>query len=452
VTKSGEPRAAGQRYSPDSEARLTRGSRLAVGFALICAVIAGGAVALAWHPEIDPIAPPAPASFDQRLVASGEDLAKLGNCAGCHTAEKTRPLAGGRPMSTPFGKVFATNISPHREDGIGAWSREAFGRAMRRGIARDGSHLYPAFPYDHFTKVNESELDALYAWLMTRRPIAGRAPETRLAGVAGFRPLVAVWNLVYLQEGPTGIDLSQSSAWNRGRSLVEGLAHCGGCHTPRDRFGAEDGQRAFDGASIEGWYAPAINARSPAVRPWTADELYAYLRTGLGPMHAAAAGPMGNVTRALGQVPEADVRAIAVYVASLMAKAPAAQKDTSEPADRLAEAERAHPEAATLFAGACGVCHEPGAPMMQQGRPPLAWGTPLHEDNPQDTVAIIIKGLAPPAGAAGPAMPAFAEVLNDNQVRQLAAYLRARFTDKPPWNGIDASVAQARQGEQGGHK
>jgi mono/diheme cytochrome c family protein len=412
----------------------------------VCAAFVAAAVALAWHPAIDRITPPPAASFDRYLVAEGEDLARLGNCTGCHTADPARPLAGGRALATPFGKVFATNITPNAEDGIGAWSRDAFGRSMRRGIARDGHHLYPAFPYDHFTHVGDDDLDALYAWLMTRQPFAGRAPETRLGGVFGFRPLVAAWNLVYLREGPQADDRSQSPQWNRGRALVDGLGHCGGCHTPRDRFGAEDRARAFDGNTLEGWYAPPINARSPAVRPWTVDELYAYLRTGLGPMHAAAAGPMGGVTRALSQAPDADVRAIAVYVASLMAKAPAAQQDQPRPIDRVAEAESAHPEAATIFAGACATCHEPGAPMMQQGRPHLAWGTPLHTDNAHNAVAIIMKGLASPAGDKGPAMPAFADMLSDRQVEELAQYLRIRFTDKPPWPDAGGAVEEARGG------
>ncbi|HYD05453.1 MAG TPA: c-type cytochrome, partial [Reyranella sp.] len=187
------------------------GSRVAMGIALVCAALVAAAVALAWHPEIDPVPPPSPASFDRRLVAEGGDLAKLGNCAGCHTSEPSRPLAGGRPMPTPFGQVFVTNITPHPEDGIGRWSREAFGRAMRRGIARNGEHLYPAFPYDHFTRVTDAELDALYAWLMIRRPIAGRAPETRLGGIVDLRPLVAAWNLLYLDEGPRQRDAAQTS-------------------------------------------------------------------------------------------------------------------------------------------------------------------------------------------------------------------------------------------------
>ncbi len=426
---------------------LTRGAWLAVGIVLVCGAAAAAAAAFAWHPEIAKVAPPAPASFDRAVVVAGEDMAKLGNCAGCHTSQASRPLAGGRPMETPFGKVFATNITPHPEDGIGAWSREAFGRAMRLGIARNGEHLYPAFPYEHFTHATDHELDALYAWLMTRRPIAGPAPETRLAGVFGFRPLLAGWNLLHLREGPIGDDPDRSPGWNRGRALAEGLAHCGSCHTPRDRWGAEDAARAYDGAMVDGWYAPPLNARSPAVRPWTEERLLTYLRTGLSPAHAAAAGPMGDVTRALAQAPETDVRALAIYFASLMADAPAAKQDTPEPLDRFDVARDKHPEAAALFAGACAVCHEPGAPMMQQGRPPLAWGTPLHADNPHDTVQIILKGLVSPAGPTGPSMPAYADLLDDRQVADLAAYLRSRFTEKPAWPDVGGAVTKARQGD-----
>lgn len=423
---------------------MTRGGALAVGIAFVCTAGVVAVLAFAWHPEIDKVTPSPPGSFDRYLVAEGEDMAKLGNCAGCHTSDPAKPLAGGRAIDTPFGKVFATNITPH-QDGIGTWSAEAFARAMRRGIARDGAQLYPAFPYDHFTHASDHQIEALYAWLMTRRPIAGRGPATRLAGLYGFRPVVAAWNALYLNEGPLPADTSKPSQWNRGRMLVEGLGHCAGCHTPRDRFGAEDAAHAYDGAWTEGWYAPPLNARSPALRTWTSDELFAYLRTGLAPHHAAAAGPMAGVARALAQVPDEDVRAIAVYIASLMADAPAGKQDQPQPVDRLTVAQQQHPEAAALYAGACATCHDAGAPMMLLGRPVLSWGTPLHEDNPHDTVRIILHGLTPPDGESGPTMPAYADMLSDQQVQELAAYLRTRFTDKPAWPDVRAAIAEARK-------
>ncbi len=417
-------------------------------------ILLGGAIGLAatllaafavsWQPAWPPLANPS-ATFDPAIVARGEKLAHVGNCAGCHTTQAGRPFAGGRPLETPFGTVFTTNITPDPETGIGRWSRKAFVRALREGVALNGNLLYPAFPYDHFTRATDADIDALYAFFMTRTPVAARAPANRLREPFGFRPLVAAWNLLFLRKGPLALDPAQPADWNRGRTLAEGLAHCGACHTPRNELGAERSEHAYDGAWTEGWYAPPLNANSPAVRPWTADELFAYLRTGLSSTHAAAAGPMGRVTRGLAEASEDDVRAIAVYFASLMAQAPAAKG--APPADKGNAADAAHPEAAVLFAGACATCHGPGAPMMQEGRPPLAWGTPLHVDTPDDTIRIIMHGLAPPAGRSGPTMPAYGESFTDRQLADIAAYLRARYTDKPPWPDIPQAVAHARKGD-----
>jgi mono/diheme cytochrome c family protein len=416
---------------------------LLLGSAIGLAAVLLAAFAVSWQPAWPALANPS-ATFDPAIVARGEKLAHLGNCAGCHTAQGGRPFAGGRPLETPFGTVFTTNITPDPETGIGRWSRKAFVRALRDGVARNGDLLYPAFPYDHFTHASDPDIDALYAFLMTRPAVQARTPANRLKEPFGFRPLLAGWNLLFLHKGPLVDDPGQSAEWNRGRALAEGLAHCGGCHTPRNELGAERSDHAYDGAWIEGWYAPPLNADSPAVRPWTAEDLFAYLRTGLSATHAAAAGPMGSVTRGLAQASEDDVHAIAVYFASLMAHAPAAQG--LPPADKGNVADAAHPEAAALFAGACATCHEAGAPMMQEGRPSLAWGTPLHENTPNDTIQIIMHGLAPPAGRSGPTMPAYGDSFSDRQLADITAYLRARYTDKPPWPDVPRAVAQVRKG------
>jgi nicotinate dehydrogenase subunit B len=414
---------------------------LLLGVGIGLAIVAAGAM-LSWHPAIEPVPDTAPRQFDPAQVAKGENLAFIGNCIGCHTVEGGRTLAGGRALPTPFGAIHSTNITPDRETGIGRWPLEALQRALREGIALDGEHLYPAFPYDHFTHAADADIEALYAFLMTRGPARASAPANRMKELFGFRPLLAGWNLLYLKQGALADDPAKPADWNRGRALVEGLAHCGACHTPRNELGAEQGDRAYDGAWAEGWYAPPLNAHSPAVQPWTADELFAYLRTGLGKTHGVAAGPMGQVTRALAQAEERDVRAIALYVASLMADAPAARA-APPPGGRTLPA--GHDEAALLFAGACAGCHEPGAAMMLEGRPSLAWGTPLHEETPHDTLQIVVHGLRPPAGRSGPTMPAFGNMLTDRQIADIAAYLRARFTDQQPWSGLEQVVVQVRR-------
>jgi nicotinate dehydrogenase subunit B len=276
---------------------------------------------------------------------------------------------------------------------------------------------------------------------MSRPAVDQPTPANKLQWPYDQRWMVAGWNLLYLRKGP-------DTAGDRGQVLAEGLAHCGGCHTPRNKWGAEDKARAYDGAWTEGWYAPALNRHSPAAQPWSEDELFAYLRTGLGNRHAAAAGPMANVARELAQASEQDVRAMAGYFAKLMAAAPAATRPLP-PQDRQNLADRANPIGADLFAGACAHCHEAGAPMMQQGRPPLAWGTPLREDAPHDTLQIIVRGLQPPAGGAGgsggPEMPGYAADFNDRELAAIAAYLRARFTELPPWSHLEQAAAQVRK-------
>lgn len=338
--------------------------------------LAGLAVALAaaWRPALAPVAAPDAAAFPVALVARGANLAKVGDCAVCHTARDGRTLAGGRALPTPFGTLFSTNLTPDVRTGIGNWSLEAFRRAMRDGVSRDGSHLYPALPYEHFTHVEDGDLAALYAFLMTRRPVENAPPANRLIPPLGFRPLLAGWKMLFLRKGPIPSDPARTAEWNRGAYLSEGLGHCGGCHSPRNLFGAEETARAYAGGVAEGWRAPALDGSNPAPRAWTADALYAYLRTGISPDHGVAAGSMGPVVESLSQADERDVRAIAVYFASRMKGGSPARP---QPTDQAEAAARRFPEGAALFSGACAQCHDAGAPMKWQDRPSLALATKL---------------------------------------------------------------------------
>ncbi|HEV2530790.1 c-type cytochrome [Phenylobacterium sp.] len=391
-----------------------------------------------------PKLPPPPAqTFERAEIERGAGLAKLGDCQGCHTADGGVAYAGGRPLKTPFGTLYATNITPDRETGLGRYTKEAFVRAMRRGVRADGAHLYPAFPYDHFAYADDRDLDALYAFLMTRRPVVQTAPANRLIPPANIRSVLAIWKALFFHPGPPAApDPNDEQA--RGAYLVQSLGHCGACHTPHNVLGAEDRKRGLDGGYQEGWYAPPLNALSPASAAWTPEGLERYFKTGLDRDHAAAAGPMGTVVRELARAPDADLHAMAVYLAQVMRPSPAGQGRAAL-VDRAEAAQRAHPEGASLYAGACATCHEPGAPMMLEGRPPLPLGTPLHEADPRDVLQIVLQGLKPPLGGAGPYMPAFASSLTDRQVAEIAAYVRARYSDRPPWPDLTAAVAKARK-------
>jgi mono/diheme cytochrome c family protein len=408
-----------------------RVTRLILAILALVALVCLGLWALL-PATLPPIAPPAPQSFSREAIQDGAELAKIGDCGGCHTAHDGAPYSGGRPFATPFGVIYASNITPDRDSGIGAWSFDAFRRAMRRGVSRDGAYLYPVFPYDHFRELTDADLERLYAFVMTRPAVTFTPPANRLTPPLGFRPLLAGWQFLFLRRAPAKNGDIGADRGRRGRYLVEALGHCGSCHTPRNWLSAEDRTRAYSGGWSEGWYAPPLNEASPAPRPWTADDLHAYLRTGLSLSHAAAAGPMGDVTRALASAKDDDVRAIATYVAGLMRQAEPKAANAATP-DHSSAAAQAHPEAAALFAGACAACHGAGAPMMAEGRPSLALGTPLHEDQPRDTIKIILGGLRSPDGRYGPYMPSFASDFDDAQIGDLLTYLRARFTDDPPW-------------------
>ena len=426
---------------------MTKARTLGLSGIIVAVVVAAAAVllVLAYRPAIEPIAPPDPRLFDAATVARGANLARLGNCVGCHQAAGGRPYAGGYPIKTPFGTLYGSNITPDADTGIGRWSRAAFTRAMREGVGRDGSHLYPAFPYTHYANVTDGDIDALYAFLMTRPAVHATPPANALIPPLGFRPLLAGWKLLFFDPEPIRPAPSQSAAWHRGRYLGETLAHCSACHSPRGLLQQEKrGDAAYAGGWSGGWYAPPINAHSPAVRAWTPERLYAYFRTGLSRHHAAAAGPMGPVTDNLARAAPADVRALATYYAWWMRDAPATRAEPPLP-DRRALAGRQHGEGAQLYAGACATCHEPGAPMTVAGRPVLPLGTPLHEDNPRDTIQIILQGLHPPVGASGPYMPAYADALTDRQIAAIVGYLKARHGTGPAWNTLEDEVRKARK-------
>src|SRR5262249_55408273 len=217
---------------------------------------------------------------------------------------------------------------PDPETGIGRWPEVAFQRAMRDGVSRHGRHLYPAFPYDHMAKTSDADIKLVYAFMMARERANSRPPPNDLAFPYNIRSLIAGWKVLYHDRSPFQSNSAKSAEWNRGAYLVEGLAHCGSCHTPRNRAGAEDKWNAYAGGEIEGWMAPALGATSLAAVPWTAERLADYLRKGRSPQHGVAAGPMAPVIRNLAQVADAEIKAMAVYVTDL-AGAPSAERQAT---------------------------------------------------------------------------------------------------------------------------
>ncbi|WP_368621864.1 cytochrome c [Paraburkholderia sp. BR13444] len=427
-----------------------KGRVASAGVAVVVALMAAhGLTAHAREPATGAVTAPIAAASDTAAAARGAKLAAIGNCVTCHTATGGPPLAGGLPLQTPFGIIYSTNITPDNETGIGGWTLDAFERAMRHGVSSDGHLLYPAFPYPHFTHLSDADIGSLYAWLMSRAPVNAPAPHNELIFPFGFRPLIAVWNLLYLHTGseaapsPTGApDLA------RGRYLVESLGHCGACHTPLDRLGAERRDHALQGGTIDGWDAPALTDLASRPTPWTQAQLVGYLRTGLASAHGAAAGPMRPVTRTLADASSSDVEAMAAYLLALPSGGRGApEHPVASPSATSAPVSPAPGGGANLFAAACASCHAEGAPMSNGGaRPSLSLSTAVNADSPRNMVRFILDGIDWHESDSEPFMPSFANTFTDAQIAELANYTRERFTARDAWPTLDArAVAQFRR-------
>jgi mono/diheme cytochrome c family protein len=419
-------------------------------------VIAGLAVlgvlgffALAWWPAIAPISPSSPGSFAPDLVAHGEALSGGGFCGVCHTAKGGQTYAGGYPMETPIGIIYSTNITPDPETGIGTWSEAAFARSMHEGVARDGSLLFPAFPFDHFTKLSDDDVQALYAYFMTRPPVRSPARENTVPFPLNIRYLQAGWKLLFFRPGRYEPDAAKSAEWNRGAYLAEGLSHCGACHTPRNLLGAEKAGDAYAGAVVDNWIAPALTAANPSPAPWTADELQRYLGSGVSVLHGIAAGPMSPVPHGLSALPESDVRAIATYFADVDHAAERAA--LVGPAVARAMSYAAAPGAgqefdpdARFYTAACASCHyNSGAPLAV--RPDLALNSAVNLPDPTNLIQVMLSGVTAAQGIPGVVMPGFAHAFSDADIARIAAYLRRTRTNLPPWPDLDAKIATIRQ-------
>jgi nicotinate dehydrogenase subunit B len=435
---------------PQSQARPRPWlQRLAAGIA--------GALGLAaalwvWRAPIAPTTGPNPQLYSAEAITRGRELAALGDCAVCHTAANGTENAGGRGLDTPFGTVYTTNITPDVDTGIGTWSYAAFERAMRQGIHRDGRHLYPAFPYTAFAKTTDRDLEDLYAYLMSQAPVRATVPATRLAFPFSWRRLLAFWNALFLRERQFVPDPARSAEWNRGAYLVEGLGHCGACHSPRNSLGAEQsGSQQFAGGVAEGWEAPPLTALSHSPIPWSEADLFEYLRTGASRFHGAAAGPMQPVVASLEALPDKDIRAMAHYVASFNPQLPeTAQQHMAALLEANAQnaATGAHEAGARLFEGACASCHDPQWGSLANTRPSLALNTNLHGATPTNAIRALLDGVNVPSLAHRGAMPSFRTSFDDRQIADLLGYVRARFApDRPAWSGLSETAGRLRESQ-----
>jgi mono/diheme cytochrome c family protein len=398
--------------------------------ALMAIALVAVSVAHAQQPAAQPT--PAPQTPAQR----GEYLARAGDCISCHTANGGAPFAGGYRIDTPFGGLLAPNITPDSKTGIGLWSADDFYRAMHQGVNRRGQDMYPAMPYDFYTRITREDSDAIFAYLRTLAPVVNAVNINQLRFPFNQRWSRAVWRELYFTEGAFKPDPGKSASWNRGAYLVEGLGHCSSCHSPRNALGGIEKDKAYTGASIDGWFALNLSSNlHTGLGSWSAADIATYLKTGAVPGKTTALGPMAEVVRnSTSHLTDADLAAMAEYLKSIP---PNSSLRTGKPVPDPARA-----QAATLYMDHCGACHQAGGRGMPGVFPPLAGNPVVIAPDAANIVKVVLGGV--PAQGKYIPMPGFASLLSDQQVADLANYIRTSWGNQAVADVSAAAVAKLR--------
>ncbi len=362
---------------------------------------------------------------DADLVARGHYLALAGDCMPCHTGAPKQEFAGGLPLNTPFGVIYSPNLTPDDETGIGKWTFDDFKNALHDGIRADGAYLYPAMPYGAFTKIEGDDLKALWAYLRSLKPINKPQKANGLGFPFNIRDMMFFWRVLFFDEGTFKPDKSKSAAWNRGAYLVEALAHCNDCHTPRNLLGATIPSERFEGAQIDNWYAPNITEKAlKEVNKWDKARMIAFLKKGasantttLGPMHVV-------VHDSLSKLKESDIAAIATY----MLNDETGAGETVEPAKVAELTPKTETKAEKLYDTHCAPCHQKTGEGMKGKVPPLAGNPTVEATDPYNIISVVLEGI--PSRGGFLTMPSFAKQLSDQDTADIANYVRITWGNK----------------------
>ncbi|CAN7676581.1 c-type cytochrome [Paraburkholderia sp. SIMBA_054] len=396
---------------------------------------------------------------DDALVTRGEYLAKAGDCIACHSTPHGKPFTGGLKMMTPMGAIYSTNITPDPETGIGQYSEDDFKRAMREGIAKDGHNLYPAMPYPSYAKVNDDDMHALYTYFMHGvAPIKQANREPDIKWPLNMRWPLKFWNIVFLEKGVYQDKTGKDVAWNRGAYLIQGLGHCGSCHTPRgiafqEQALDESGALYLSGSPIDNWFASNLTGEhNVGLGRWSEADVAQFLKTGAN-QHASAFGSMtdviNNSTQALTDV---DVTAMSRYLKSLPAAGgsggPAYAYDAK--ATKVSLTRPANDAGARVYTAFCMHCHGVDgrgfAPMLA----PLAGNPNVLEKNASSLINVTLNGTGDLVIGGVPAaypMPKYGPVLNDQQIADVLTFIRAGWNNGAPGVGV-GDVAKVRKATQ----
>lgn len=360
----------------------------------------------------------------------GRYLTLAGDCASCHTARGGVPFSGGRAIGTPFGAIVAPNLTPDRETGLGAWHADDFYRAMHEGKGHDDTSLYPVFPFTSYTKVTRADADAIFAYLKSLAPVKRAVPEPTLRWPYSMRSLMASWRALYFDEGEFRPDPKRSAPWNRGAYLVQGLGHCNECHASRNRFGAMVTEPYLAGGIIptQNWYAPDLSmGRHGGLSGWTEADVVALLKTGRS-AKGTALGPMAEVVlQSTQHLTDADLAAMASYLAALPEREPAEQRESAAGADDLAR------NGKTAYTAHCAQCHGDDGRGKGDAYPALDGNASVTEPTGINAIRIVLSGGFAPATRDNPrpySMPPFSQKLGDDDAAAVVTYIRQAWSNK----------------------
>ncbi|MFI0473308.1 c-type cytochrome [Halomonas sp. HMF6819] len=381
-------------------------------------------------------------AFDDEVISRGEYLARAGDCVACHTAPGGEPFAGGLAVESPFGAIYSTNITPDSETGIGDYSRDEFAAALREGERADGKHLYPAMPYPSYSLITDEDIDALYAYFMEGvAPVENTPERTDLSFPFNQRWGIGLWDWLFTNDETFSPDPERSDEENRGAYLVQGLGHCGSCHTERGLFFQEkaldDSDDAFlSGEVLEGWYAPSLRGSGDggsAIERWDDQAIVDYLATGRNDESAVAGEMTSVVAHSTSHLNDSDLQAIAAYLNSLGSQGDRPRITDTQVGETDAMLTRADVEndlGARLYLDNCNACHFSNGRGASQVFPSLSGSSMVNADDPTGMIRVILAGAKLPSTEQRPealAMPDFAWRLSDDEVAKLATFVRGAW-------------------------
>ena len=373
-------------------------------------------------------------------IEQGRYLARAGDCAGCHTADESKPFAGGKAIPTPFGTIYSANITPDKETGIGNWPADAFYKAMHHGVDDEGKPLYPAMPYPWYTKMSREDVEAIRAFLMSQKPAQNDVKPPKLPWPLSIRASVGAWNLLYFHEGEYWSNPDKSAQWNRGAYLVQGAGHCGACHSPKNMLGGTQDKQALEGGEAgEHWYAPALtNDLHTGLGNWSVAEIVEYLKTGSNARSAAAGSMKEVIEKSTQHLSPGDLTAIALYLKDMPGDAPAAAR---RQARNAAPTQEARSQGQALYLDNCVGCHMSDGIGLPKVFPQLDGSSAIQATKPDTVIHVVVAGqqmVETKAKPTGLAMPGFAGKMTDQEIADVVSYIRNAW-------GNHASAVTAEQ-------